>query len=303
MTKKLIALLLCLTALCSAVLPASALGNDHLVPDSSTRKMTRQECWNWTYEALGFVFHEILARHGFIFDPNGSYGWYFTAQSWYHSIASKNNQDVYARLSRLEWDNINLVKSVRAEMKSKGTTNPSGKKAPQRSGYRPSSYTEPTLYDNSFRQIRVNGNLKLAVYSAPNTFSWRGANGKAMCNTNGAVYAAGREGNWALIAYYLNKGGWRVGYVRVSELQGLMDNLSELYFSYYPTEITARCELTDDPLGYETPITTLPAGTQVTFLMQYQNGRGWEYAYVETEIYGQTVRGFVPLNCVMDLGY
>ena len=71
----------------------------------------------------------------------------------------------------------------------------------------------------------------------------------------------------------------------------------------YPTEITSRCELTDDPLGYETPITTLPAGTSVTFLMQYQNSRGWEYAYVETTYYGQTVRGFVPLDCVLDPGY
>ncbi len=303
MTKKLIALFLVLTALCVAMLPASALGNDHLVADSSTRKMTETECWNWTYEGLGFVFHEILARHGFIFDPNGSYGWYFTAQSWYHSIASKNNQDVYASLSRLEWDNINLVKKVRTDMKSMGTTNPSGKKAPQRNSYYSNTYSEPTLYDNSFAQIRVNGNLKLAVYSAPSTSSWRGANGKAMCNTNGAVYAAGREGNWALIAYYLNKGGWRVGYVRMSELKGLMDNIPQLYFSYYPTEITSRCELTDDPLGYETPITTLPAGTSVTFLMQYQNSRGWEYAYVETSYYGQTVRGFVPLDCVMDVGY
>lgn len=306
MTKKLIALLLCLTALCSAVLPASALGNDHLVPDSSTRKMTRQECWNWTYEALGFVFHEILARHGFIFDPNGSYGWYFTAQSWYHSIASKNNQDVYASLSRLEWDNINLVKSVRAEMKSKGTTNPSGKKASQRSGYRPSSYTEPTLYDNSFRQIRVNGNLKLAVYSAPNTFSWRGANGKAMCNTNGAVYAAGRVGAWVLIAYYLNhgtnQGGWRVGYVRYDELTGLMDAIPTLEFLNRTVMIQTRCQLTDDPLGIETPITTLRAGTDVTLLTPYDNGRGVSYAYIETVYNGQTVRGFVPYEAVYDPG-
>ena len=71
----------------------------------------------------------------------------------------------------------------------------------------------------------------------------------------------------------------------------------------YPTEITSRCELTDDPLGYETPITSLSAGTSDTFLMGYRNNCGWEYAYVETTYYGQTVRGFVPLDCVLDPGY
>ena len=30
--------------------------------------------------------------------------------------------------------------------------------------------------------------------------------------------------------------------------------------------------------------------------MRYRNNRGWEYAYVETTYYGQTVRGFVPLD-------
>ena len=37
--------------------------------------------------------------------------------------------------------------------------------------------------------------------------------------------------------------------------------------------------------------------------MRYRNNRGWEYAYVEITYYGQTVRGFVPLDCVLDPGY
>ena len=64
-----------------------------------------------------------------------------------------------------------------------------------------------------FEPIRVNGNLRLAVYSAPSTSSWRGANGKAMCNTNGDVFAAGREGGWVLIAVgVVSCGGMGVGY-------------------------------------------------------------------------------------------
>ncbi len=286
--------------------PAQALGNDVLVPDSSSRRMTNSECWTWSYEALGFVFHEILARHGFIFDMNGDYGWYFTSQSWYHSIASRNNQDVYDALNSTEWYNVNLIKGVRADMRSMGTTNPSGKAAPQKTGYYQHTYTEPRLTSSGFSQIRVNGNLRLAVYSAPSTASWRGANGKAMCNTNGAVYAAGRVGAWVLIAYYLNhgtnQGGWRVGYVRYDELTGLMDAIPTLEFLNRTVMIQTRCQLTDDPLGIETPITTLRAGTDVTLLTPYDNGRGVSYAYIETVYNGQTVRGFVPYEAVYDPG-
>ncbi|MBQ8137776.1 MAG: YARHG domain-containing protein, partial [Clostridia bacterium] len=259
MKTRLPALLLALVLLFA--LPALALGNDVLVPDSSTRRMTNAECWNWSYEALGFVFHEILARHGFIFDMNGDYGWYFTSQYWYHSIASRDNQEVYDALNNTEWYNINLIKGVRADMRSMGTTNPAGKPAPQRSSYYQHSYSEPRLTSSGFAQIRVNGNLRLAVYSAPSSASWRGANGKAMCNTNGAVYAAGRVGNWVLIAYYLNhganQGGWRVGYVRYDELTGLRDAIPTLDFLNRTVMIQTRCQLTDDPLGIETPITTL----------------------------------------------
>ena len=92
--------------------------------------MTESECWQWSYDALGFVYHEILARHGFIFDVNGQYGWYFNARPWYRAIASRNNQDVYNLLSDTEWYNINLIKEVRQKMLSQGSSNPGGKSAP-----------------------------------------------------------------------------------------------------------------------------------------------------------------------------
>ena len=306
MKRKLLALLLALTALCAAVLPAGALGNDQLVPMSSTQRMTKSQCWQWTYEALGYVYHEILARHGFIFDPNGTYAWYFTNQAWYHAIASRNNQDVYNSLSRLEWDNINLIKQVRQDMINTNNKNPGGKPAPSRNSYYSTGYSEPYLYDNSFREVQMSGNVRMAVYSAPSTSSWRGANGKAMCTSmNGSrsgVYVAGRDGSWVLIAYYLNhganQGGWRVGYVRQSEMSGLRDSVQQLSFLYQYVTINSSCWITDDPLGYEEPITRLNAGTGVTLLLRYRNGQGKEYAYIETTYYGQTLRGFVPLSCV-----
>ena len=64
----------------TAVLSSGGTGNHQLVPGSSTRQITESECWGWTIEVLGFVYHEILARNGFIFDPDGNYGWYFYTQ-------------------------------------------------------------------------------------------------------------------------------------------------------------------------------------------------------------------------------
>ncbi|MBQ8137138.1 MAG: YARHG domain-containing protein [Clostridia bacterium] len=143
MFRRLISLILAAAALCACIPPAGALGNDQLVPSSSTRRMTKAECWGWSYEALGFVYHEILARHGFIFDENGEYGWYFTSQYWYHSISTRNNQDVYDQLNNTEWYNIDLIKSVREDMRQMHTTNPGGKPAPTHSDYYQHNYSEP----------------------------------------------------------------------------------------------------------------------------------------------------------------
>ena len=115
--------------------PACPAGGQ-LVPDSGIRRMTEAECWNWTYDALGFICHEILARHGFVFDPYGSYAWYFCAQPWYRPIPTWNNEDVYALISDTEWYNINLIKGVRRQMAERGTGNPWGRQAPQPAAYR-----------------------------------------------------------------------------------------------------------------------------------------------------------------------
>ncbi len=124
--------------------------SQYLVPDSSTRRMTESECWNWSYDALGYVYHEILARHGFIFDPNGEYGWYFTAQYWYHSIASRNNQDVYNQLNSTEWYNIDLIKAVREKMRQTGNYNYGGRPAPTRTTYNNYTPSEPSFGNGSW---------------------------------------------------------------------------------------------------------------------------------------------------------
>ena len=153
-----------------------------------------------------------------------------------------------------------------------------------------------------FNEIRVNGNLRLPVYSAPSTSSWRGANGKALCNTNGRIAVAGQEGGWVLIAYELTNGmyagSYRVGYVHYHELKGLQTTIPPLHFKYQPARIIAGCSLTDDPMGYGETITSLSPGTTVTYLMGYENEQGIRYAYIETSVGWQTARGFVRYDCV-----
>ena len=46
--------------------------------------------------------------------------------------------------------------------------------------------------------------------------------------------------------------------------------------------------------------TVMPLAVRV---MSSAGGYSRLYAYVETTYYGQTVRGFVPLDCVLDPGY
>ena len=151
MMKRMIVAVLVLATLCCASLPALALGNDSLVPTSSTQRMTAAQCWQWSYEGLGFVMHEILARHGFIFDSNGEYGWYFQDQYWYHSIASRNNQDVYDQLNNVEWYNIDLIKSVRARMRQTNNYNRIfGRPAPVRNEYYQPQNPEPSFGNGSW---------------------------------------------------------------------------------------------------------------------------------------------------------
>ena len=67
--RRFISLVLCLLLLT----PAAFAEHTYLIPDSNTRHLTEEELWEWDYESLGFIYHEIFARHGFIFNPGGQY--------------------------------------------------------------------------------------------------------------------------------------------------------------------------------------------------------------------------------------
>lgn len=275
--KRILALILALM-----LLPAAALAERmYILPDSDKRPLTWDEVAEWDYESLGYAFNEIFARHGYDFIPGGEYEYYFETRPWYRANGSYNNRrDCYSKLTRVEWDNYELIKEVRAAKKN----NDWG-----RSIWDDFSTGFETL--QGFEYIELRANQSLPVYSAPDASSWRGANGKASVSTNGAIYAAGWESGWLLLMYETNNGSVRVGYVKAGSIRGGVPMDDYLTFSYAGASVTSACTLTDDPARTGTAIATLQPGARVTWLTRFYNNAAWDY--VETTVSGKTVRGFI----------
>ena len=279
--KRLLALVLILL-----LLPAAALAERmYIFPNSDTQLLTWDEVAEWDYETLGYAFNEVFARHGYDFIPGGEYEYYFQTRPWYKANGTYNNQrDCYSKLNSIEWQNEHLIKEVRAYKKANGDW-----------GLSIWDYFS-TGFDTlqGFDYMELRAGQKLAVYSAPSTASWRGANGKAMVNTNGALYAAGWESGWLLVMYETNNGSVRVGYVSAGDIRGGIPYAEDLTFAYDTATVTARCTLTDDPARTGSAITTLSEGTTVTWLTRFYNNYAWDY--VETTVSGKTTRGFIKVG-------
>lgn len=276
-------LILLAAALLTLLLTAGAALADrmYVLPESDTRKLTWEEIDEWDYESLGYAFNEIFARHGYNFKPGEDYDNYFRTMPWYTPNADARNQVAcYPKLSSVEWYNVDLIKSVRAAKKNSDYG---------RSIWDSFSTGFATL--QGFDYIRLRSGQKLAVYSAPSSKAWRGADGEAVVSTNGAIYAAGWDGDWLLIMYERNNGAVRVGYVNGSRVRGGVPMETSLHFDHDPAVVTSACTLTDDPATASSAITTLQAGTQVTYLTRFYNQSAWDY--VETQVGGKVVRGFI----------
>ncbi len=135
------------------------------------------------------------------------------------------------------------------------------------------------------------GMKKLApVYSAPGQNAVRFADGKAGVDLSSAFrfYGFTSDGGWALISYEISVRSARFGYVKND---GQFANFSAvLSFSSLAATVSQDTFLTDDPDVSQKTQVSLQTGESVTVLAVYNI---W-YAYVETAVNGQTVRGFVP---------
>jgi len=282
MKKRLLAFVLLLVLL--TVQGVACASNFYLITDSDSRRLTEAELWEWQYDALGYVLNEIFARYGFPFDPDGQYYNYFNSQSWY----TEDSAFTYDWLNSTEWYNERLIKDVRQEMRDTENYNLDGKALPE---------LEEPLYNIplGFVEYSFTPGQKFAVYSGPGSYYVRGANGKALVSTNGSVYVYGWENGWLLVLYRLDSGGVRIGYASGSQIANSV-SANTLDFSYEQVTVLRRCTLTDDPVIASTPLATLEAGDQVTFLCWMQNSGSW--AYVEATTAAGMARGCIPANAV-----
>ena len=106
----------------------------------------------------------------------------------------------------------------------------------------------------------------------------------------------GKEGNWLFIRYTNNKGQMRYGYIDVSDYSTILARVPTITFdSYDAVVVKQRAALWDSLLDSSMgSVVMLNQGTHVTYLGTYVEGT-MALAYVETDIYGQKVRGFMSL--------
>lgn len=278
--------LLLMAVLVIACLPVAATAEvQYIFPDSSKRHLTWEEVVAWNCEALNIGFNEIWARHGYVFRTGGACWNWFTAQEWYQPITSGTNEkNVLPKASQLEWDNYHLIKDVMAWKRANNQAN-KGKALP----------AIPIQFDvlSGFQYVNFKTRQNLAVYSAPSTASWRGANGKASVSTGGRVYAYARENGWLMVMYETNASAnaVRVGWIDLSKVKDKVAVTANANFARQTVTLTQTVSVTDDPVAM-TPITTLAAGSQVTWLTSFYSGSHiWDY--IEFTFNGKLARGFV----------
>ena len=168
-------------------------------------------------------------------------------------------------------------------------------------GYGAGSRAQAKEYSISFRYADHLGNRDTwQVYTAPALNAIRGANGKASLHTSGDVYTGCWSGAWLMVRYQKNNGGFRVGWVPKSGINSIqtVTEWRNANFAYWNVELNSNCVLTDDPLYESEALAYASAGEQLTYLAYYQYNGGREYAYVQGDLDGQPVCGFIPFEAI-----
>jgi hypothetical protein len=225
---------------------------------------------------LGSVYLDTLTL--LPFERNGQSGWYMcndgtSAESWH---PGENGTE------HLTFDQINLrlfprtLADVRAQQ---------ALSAAQTSVQLPFLIGEESAGLAGVKELAP-------VYSAPDQNAPRFGNGKASVDLGSAFrfYGFTPDGGWALISYEISVGSARFGYVKNDGQFANFSASSVLSFSSLTAAVSQDTFLTDDPDVSQTAQVSLQGGDSVTVLALYSI---W-YAYVETSVNGQTVRGFVP---------
>lgn len=149
------------------------------------------------------------------------------------------------------------------------------------------------------------GTGTLPVYAAPSEDAYRAAGGRASVGLAGDIWVLDWRDGYMMIAYDVDSGQTRVGYVRENASlrdalarQNVREDVFENGIPRWGSVEATVCEdtaLIDDPVHEEAEaLRALPAGETVTFLGSW----GTLYAYVRAEIGGREARGFVPLRAL-----
>jgi len=285
--KKIIALALTVCLLLGAV---QALSDSlYIFPTSDRERLTWEQVEKWDNEALHIAFNEIWARYGYTFRKGGACDRWFSRQPWYQPGIYGSNEAAIARASKIEWDNYHLIKAVMESKRQKKEANKGQHLVMPESLERLSG----------FEFVKLDAGQKIPVYSAPAAGAWRGANGRATVDTNGAVYAYAQENGWMMIMYETNASSnyVRVGWIDMADIRGARPSLSDAGFVYREMQLTESVSVTDDPLG-ESTMQVIPAGSKVTYLLSFSSSKGlWDY--IAFDIGGQQARGFIHSGALM----
>jgi len=136
------------------------------------------------------------------------------------------------------------------------------------------------------------GKKSYAVYSAPDSSSYRAAKGKASVSTGDDYKLYLTVGDWSLIEYRVSLRTSRFGW---AQLGNHGDETTDEIVRV-PMLTAFDTYLTDDPNVSEYHQAELPAGTKLTAL---SHPSGWAYIYVEATVDGKITRGFVPQRDVV----
>ena len=155
-----------------------------------------------------------------------------------------------------------------------------------------------TSYHPTFAFWMVYGvagdNAVWPVYSAPSEYAWRGAGGNAKMAASSPFYVAGWDGDWLLVAYTVTKGGWRVGYVARKQVAYRVGATEiGMQFAHEQQQVSGTIQVSDDPT-----FNNIAASASGTFTVTYLCDlmiNGVTYSYYQTEMDGQTFRGFIRI--------
>lgn len=139
---------------------------------------------------------------------------------------------------------------------------------------------------------QTSGKKSYAVYSAPDTSSYRAAKGKASVSTGDDYNLYLTVSDWSLIEYRVSLRTSRFGWAQLGNHGD--ETTNEIV--HVPMLTAFDTYLTDDPNVSEYHQAELPAGTKLTAL---SHPNGWAYIYVEATVDGKITRGFVPQRDVV----